>query len=154
MKRRKVKQIFQQFLIAVVVFSLICPGSLWAKKEKPGAKIIVTKVDGQVEKGELLKVEDDSSLLLISETRESITKVLINIDKIDYIKVKRKSKTLAGGLVVGAPAFALGIRTGSSLLAAILTGIGFILGAFLCSGTYYKTYEVRGKLPSEKKDIL
>ncbi len=90
MKRRKVKQIFQQFLIAVVVFSLICPGSLWAKREKAGAKIIVTKEDGQVVKGELLKVEDDSSLLLL---HESLAKVSINIQEIDNIKVKKKIKS-------------------------------------------------------------
>lgn len=163
MDRNKVKQVFQQFLIAVVVFSLICPGLLHAKKEKPGVYLIITKIDGQQVKGELLQVKDDSSLLLISETPASITKVSISINEIENIKVKKKSKNQAGGLIVGAAGIGFGVLLSSislmgtkrrMLVVAIAGGMGLLVGSILGSGTYYKTYEVRGKLPSEKKDIL
>jgi hypothetical protein len=175
MKRGKVKQIFQQFLIAVVVFSLICPGSLWAKREKAGATIIVTKEDGQVVEGELLQVEDDSLLLLIYET---LAKVIISINEIEKIKIKQKSKvrkrTKTGALVLGIPAFALGcllgagyasisetpiqvgLISGGVILGVIgaVVGFGIGAGANINPGFSYPTYQVKGKSTNKKTKIL
>ncbi|MCK5058168.1 MAG: hypothetical protein KAT34_16060 [Candidatus Aminicenantes bacterium] len=173
MKRRKVAQIFQQFLIAVIVFLLICPGSLWAKREKAGAKIIVTKEDGQVVKGELLKIEENSLVLLIYET---LSKPSISIDEIDYIKVSWKSKAgkgaKIGALVLGIPAFAIGIVLCSiargleemsrrevipvvAIFGGIGTGAGLLLGAGIGHAqSDYKKYQLKGELPSQIKKVL
>lgn len=104
MKKSKGKQIFQQFLIAVIVFSLILPGSLWAKREKAGAKIIVTKKDGRALIGELLKVEGDSLLLMA----ESLEKLTVNISEIVRIRIIRKSKAIQGVLIGGITGFGIG----------------------------------------------
>jgi hypothetical protein len=167
MKRSEVKQIFQKLLMAVVIVSLICPWSLWAKKEKAGAKVIVTKEDGQQINGELLKVEENSLLLLI---HESLTKVSINIKEIEKIWIKRKSKTgkgaLIGSLSGGAAGYAIAylsyLDTKPFLwkLGCIASGmVGALVGLFV-GGTigYYspssKEYQVKGKPPDGIKMIM
>lgn len=172
MVRSRSKQIFQQFLIAVVVLSLICPGSLWAKKEKAGKEIIVTKEDGLQVKGELLKVEDNSLLLLI---HESLAKVSIIVSEIDNIKVKKKSMA-KNGAIIGA---LVGCFFGGYLVYSIFNSLDeeqsiryIIIGAAIGGGlgaapglivggladgiapNRYKTYQVKGKSPSEIKEIL
>ncbi|MCK4762793.1 MAG: hypothetical protein KAW12_11415 [Candidatus Aminicenantes bacterium] len=167
MKESKVKQIFRQLLIAVVFFSLICPGNLWAKKEKVGATIVVTKVDGQEVKGELLKVKNDSLLLLVPE---SLAKVTIGIDEIDTIFIKSKSKKGNGGLLGlvagGAVGFLLvnsalqGVNDGSEGIFPVVAGVGcaavgFIIGSGLSrAASKSKTYRIKGKFPIQIKSIL
>ena len=165
MKRSEVKQIFQKLLMAVVIVSLICPWSLWAKKEKAGAKVIVTKEDSQQVNGELLKVEENSLLLLI---HESLTKVSINIEEIGKIWIKRKSKTGKGALIGflggGAAGCIIGSNSDDTLigweLACLASGIvGALVGLFV-GGTFgyfsprSKEYQVKGKSPVVIKVIM
>ena len=49
-------------LLGLIIFSLILPGNLQARKEKPGARVVVTKTDESVLEGELLMVKNDSIL--------------------------------------------------------------------------------------------
>ncbi len=53
----------KKFISLFLIFSLVMlPTSLYAKKR--GAKIVVTKLDGQQIKGELIAVKPNSLLLL------------------------------------------------------------------------------------------
>ncbi|MCK5058142.1 MAG: hypothetical protein KAT34_15930 [Candidatus Aminicenantes bacterium] len=167
MERGKVKQIFQQFLIAVVVFSLICPGSLWAKKK--GSYMALTKLGGEVIEGELLRVKENSLLL-----KTSTNGVTIDINEVDKIWITKKSKVgkgaLIGALVLGIPAFALGLLLGfigagleesgamadGILIGCAGTGAGLLFGTFAggVASRGYKTYQLKGKSPDEIKYIL
>ena len=81
---------------------------LFAKKEKPGATIVVQKMDGQTIKGELLEVKNGTLTLLIYE---NATKVDIRLDELSSLRIEKKSAFLKGlgiGILVGAAAGALG----------------------------------------------
>ncbi|HLP59746.1 MAG TPA: hypothetical protein VK186_12980 [Candidatus Deferrimicrobium sp.] len=79
---------FKQFLALLVVFTLICPGVLSAKKEKRGAWLKVTTQDMQVAEGEFLYVKD-SEIILMSNSKTGITIPLTEIRMIEY---KKKGK--------------------------------------------------------------
>jgi hypothetical protein len=80
----KSRRIFQGVLVAIFVFTLICPGNLKAKKE--GAQLLITKRDGQVIEGELIRVDKNSILLM----KVPDTKVEIGISEIEEIVIKGK----------------------------------------------------------------
>jgi hypothetical protein len=163
----RVKQILQQFFIAVVVFSVICPGNLWAQREKSGANVLIIKANGTKIKGELLKVENDSLQLMVSE---SLNKVSININEIDKIKIKRQNSFgkggLTGSLIFGPLGFGVGYffsridGQGSYIKDGLNLGFrGAFSGALLVgliSATLgsYKTYRVQGKSPSQIEETL
>ena len=86
MNKKRLKQIFQQLLIVIVVFSLVFPVNLSAKGQKRGAKLRVTKMDGEVITGELLRVKEDSLLLMTSAAKTGVT---ININDIYKIRIKK-----------------------------------------------------------------
>jgi len=120
----------KQFLALLVVFTLICPGALSAKKEKHGAWIKVIKQDMQVVEGELLKVSD-SDILLMSNSETGITIPLTEIRMIEY---KKKGKFGTG--------FAVGMGI-SMVIGGILgnnrheEGLGgFIWGALIYGGIF------------------
>ncbi|HLP59745.1 MAG TPA: hypothetical protein VK186_12975 [Candidatus Deferrimicrobium sp.] len=87
---------FKQFLALLVVFTLICPSVLSAKKEKRGAWLKVTMQDMQVVEGELLNVKG-SEIVLMSNSETGITIPLTEIRMIEY---KKKGK-FGTGFVVG-----------------------------------------------------
>lgn len=165
-KRKRIKQILQQFFIAVVVFSLICPGNLWAKREKPGAKVLITKLNGTKIKGELLKVEKDSLQLLVSET---LNKVSIHINEIDNIEIKIESNfwkgALKGGLIFGVLGFGVSYYFGrvdnedSAVEDGLRTGVRSVVPGILVGGLisaipgFYKMYQIRGKSPAKIEKI-
>ena len=81
---------------------------LFAKKEKPGATIVIRKMDGQTSKGELLEVRDGTLTLLIYE---NATKVDIRLDELSSVRIEKKSAFLKGlgiGILVGAAVGAIG----------------------------------------------
>ena len=163
MKKRKVKQIFQQFLIAVVLLSLICPGNLRAKII--GAWMELTRLDGEFVEGRLLRVEENS--LLIWTTTDRVT---INIKEIDKIRITRKSKAVKGALIGllggGAACYAIAhfkfgdSEDGWGVFITRVFGVGgalvgLITGTLIgLSAQNYKTYQVKGKSPSQIKKVL
>jgi len=174
MNNRKVRQILQQFFIAVIVFSLFCPGNLWAKSK--GAQLQIVKLDGDVIDGELLQVKENSLLLM---TSGSGTGVEININEITKIKIKRKSKFGKGvfkGFLIGGGLGATLILTSrgnskgekeghyninldgsgiATLSALSLAALGSVCGGIvgILSGNY-KDLQVNGKSPNEIKMIM
>lgn len=168
MNKKKIKQICQRFLIFVIVFSLICPGNLLTKQEKPGVMLRVTKLDGEVIKGELLKVEEDFLLLFL---HESLTRVTISIKEIDIIEKKRKMTTSRGALLGVGIGFGVGVVTtftvgklqgyymGEIAPVAFIIGLmsmipGVAIGAIGGYELSYKTYPIKGKSQSTINIIL
>jgi hypothetical protein len=88
-------------LIVIMTLALIVPSL--AAKERKGASITVTKLDGKVIKGELLAVKGENLILLDRSTSSGVTESLLEIKT---IKVVNKSKRV-NGLVMGALAGAL-----------------------------------------------
>jgi len=91
------KEIFrwgEKFIVLLVVFLLILPADLPAKKKK-GAQLKVTKKDGEIINGELIQVKQ-KSLLLITNSETGAT---IDINEIRKIRIKKKSKALIGALL-------------------------------------------------------
>jgi len=80
-------------------------------KERRGAKLIITKTDGQQIRGELITVKPNSLLLLSITGRD----VSVDVADIKVIRIVKKSKFWTGaviGLCVGIP---LGYYVGDSL---------------------------------------
>jgi len=121
MNNRRVKQILQQFFIAAVVFSLICPGNLWAKRQ--GAQLQITKSDGDTIEGELLQVKENSLLVMTS-----VSGVTIDINDIDAINIKKRKTKSGKGALIGA-------------------GVGFLIGGVL-GGTKYAEVVFDGGSPT------
>jgi hypothetical protein len=91
------KKLISLFLI----FSLVILSTNLYAKERRGAKLIVTKLDGQLIEGELITVKPNSLLLLDAEGKD----VSVGIADIKVIRVVRKSNALAWagiGFVIGA----------------------------------------------------
>jgi hypothetical protein len=94
--------------LGMLIFLLTGNGILFAKKEKPGAIIVVQKIDGQTSKGELIEVKNGTLTLLIYE---NATKVDIRLDELNSVRIEKKSaflKSLGIGILAGAAAGALG----------------------------------------------
>jgi hypothetical protein len=94
--------------LGILIFLLTGNGILFAKKEKPGATIVVQKMDGQTIKGELIEVKNGTLTLLIYE---NATKANIRLDELNSLRIKKKSAFLKGlgiGILVGAAAGAIG----------------------------------------------
>jgi len=155
------KRKYLRWLIPLVVFLLIYPGNLAAKKK--GAHLVVEKQDGQFIEGELLSVKENSLLVLTSGSETGVT---IDINEIEKIKIKRKNKSGKGALlgagaclligsVVGANNSVLRDYVGGKLgVIAAVPGalIGGIIGTMIPGS--YKTIQVKGKSPSEIKKIM
>jgi len=91
------KKLISLFLI---FFLVMLSMNLYAK-ERRGAKLIVTKKDGQQIRGELIAVKPNSLLLLDTEGKD----VSVDIKDIEEIVIVKKSKLLLGagiGLLFGA----------------------------------------------------
>jgi hypothetical protein len=176
MNNMRVKQILQQFFIAVVVFSLFGPGNLWAKRK--GAQLQIMKSDQEVIEGELLRVKEDSLLVMTSGSGTGVT---VDIKEITKIRIKRKSKFGKGvfkGFLIGGGLGATlaltsrgnskgereghyninldGSGSGIATLGALsLAAVGSVCGGIggLLSGNY-KNLQVNGKSPNEIKKIM
>jgi hypothetical protein len=149
-----------------LVFSLMMLSMNLYAKERRGAKLIVTKKDGQQIEGELITVKLTSLLLLDTKGKD----VSVDIEDIKVIRVIKKSKALLGaglGLAVGGGIGALiGLSTddgtgwlysGSLTTVFALTfgilgiPIGALLGAI--AGTD-KTIKIEGMTDSEIQEAL
>lgn len=99
-----------------LVFSLVMLSVHLYAKERRGAKLLITKKDGQQIKGELITVKPNSLLLLDTEGKD----VSVDIEEIKVIRIVKKSKALLGigtgllggagsGAVIGASLWVLGL---------------------------------------------
>jgi len=89
----------KKFTALILVFSLIMLSVNLYAKERRGAKLIVTKKDGQQVEGELITVKPSSLLLLNTEGKD----VSVDIRDIKVIRIVKKSKALLGaglGLII------------------------------------------------------
>ncbi len=91
----------KKFISLFLVFSLMMLSVNLYAKERRGAKLIITKKDGQLIKGELIAVKPNSLLLL---DRKSGADVSVDIGDVRVIRIVKKSTVLQGlgiGLLVG-----------------------------------------------------
>ena len=102
---------------ALLVVSLLIFSADLPSKEKRGAALVVQKNDGQVLKGELIAVKENSLLLLSAEGAD----VSVDIKDIDIIKIVRKKQVLKwagigllGGALTGVLAGSLGSNESDS----------------------------------------
>ena len=95
---KNLKQFITQLLVFVIVFSFILSDYSFAKKQKPGAHVIVTKTDGYIVEGELLMVKKNSLLIA---SYPGIRGVEINVSDINKIKIKYNKLKTQKGLILG-----------------------------------------------------
>ena len=156
------KKIISLFLI----FSLVMLSANLYAKERRGAKLIITKLDGQLIEGELITVKPNSLLLLDTEGKG----VSVDIGDIKVIRIVKKSKAGTGaliGLVVGGGGGALlalvnnaghepyTIKT-RTWIAGILGGLGgLLIGAMLGVGEGTdETIQIEGMTDSEIQETM
>ena len=114
----------KKFISLFLVFSLMMLSANLYAKERRGAKLIITKKDGQLIEGELITVKENSLLVLDTEGKD------VSID-IGDIKVIEKKSQIGKGVLYGT----LIIGGGGTLLGGILGSgyrdIGFSGGALV-----------------------
>ena len=138
--------------------------------QKPGAKIVIKKIDGQEVEGELIAVKKDSLLVKRSESGADVNVGLTAIKTITILKEAKVIGGVGAGLLVGglvgmiagyipsdkeasfgpseaAYASAAGLVIGA-LLGALLGGI------FSSNAGKDKTIQIEGKSDSEIQEIL
>ena len=161
MNKKRLIQIFKQLLIVMIVFSLVFPVNLSAKRKR-GAKLSVTMLTGETIRGELLRVNINERTLLLMRFA-SRTGTNININNVYKIRIRKRSKWLAGPLVAVSIGLAGGIAaedTDGFTFGAMAFGvnIGIPIGTLvLISGALAgidEKYRVKGKSESKIKRIL
>ncbi|MFC2141887.1 hypothetical protein ACFLR7_03025 [Acidobacteriota bacterium] len=80
-----------KILVLVIACILVFPLGLIAK-DKPGADLLIVKLDGEQVRGELIAVKE-SSLLLLSESGADVS---VDVKEIKVITIVKKSKALLG----------------------------------------------------------
>ncbi len=110
----------KKFISLFLIFSLVtinCASlrTTGGKKEKHGAKLLITKKDEQQIKGELITVKPNSLLLLDTEGKD----VSVGIADIKVIRVVKKSKAGVGAGIGGAAGALGGIITTGIVDAAV-----------------------------------
>ncbi len=165
--KKRIKQKIQQFLTLGIVVLLICPGNLAAKKK--GVHLVIEKKDSQVIEGELLRVKENSLLLMTSGSETGVT---VDINEIIKLRIKRKAKFGKGalkGLLIGAGiGIAVGLAgkydgegyikdrgdaviVGGLWYGALGAGVGGVVGLM---SRNYKEIQVKGKSPSQIEKIM
>ncbi len=155
----------KKFISLFLIFSLVMISVNLYAKERRGAKLIITKKDGQQVEGELITVKPNSLLLLNTEGKD----MSIDIADIKVIRIVKKSKALLGaglGLIIlgGGTASYIAIFgewEGSDVLDVAIFGgaigaaagllIGGVTGALL--GTD-KKIQIEGMTDSEIKEAM
>jgi len=153
----------KKFISLFLAFSLIILSTNLYAKERRGAKLIVTKKDGQQVQGELITVKQNSLLLLDTEGKD----VSIDIADIKVIRIVKKSKFLLGaglgiliggglGTLIGATASARaegweglggeGLTGAKIALSGIIAGL-FIGGFFGATAGAGETIQIEGMPP-------
>jgi len=152
----------KKFISLFLIFSSIMLSVNLYAKERRGAKLIITKKDGQLIEGELITVKPKSLLLLDTEGKD----VSVGIADIKVIRVMKKSKGARTGFLIGG-GLALIVGVGQigaevhgfipsfidGLIFFALPGalIGVIIGAV--AGTD-KTIQIEGMTDSEIRETM
>ena len=155
----------KKLISLVLVFSLMaisCASfrTTGGKREKHGAKLIVTKNDGQQIEGELITVKPKSLLLLDTDGKD----VSVGIADIKVIRVMKKSKGARTGFLIGGGlALIVGIgQIGAEVhgfIPSFLDGLiffalpGALLGKIIGGGAD-KTSQIEGMTDSEIQEAL
>ncbi len=152
----------KKFISLFLVFSLLALSVNLYAKERRGAKLIITKKDGQQVQGELITVKPNSLLLLNTEGKD----VSVGIADIKVIRIVKKSKALlaAGlGFLIGA---AVGAAVGGSLeagwvemgieISALMGGFAFaiVAGFIVSSRGKDKIIQIEGMSNLEIRETL
>ncbi len=90
----------KKFISLFLIFSLVMLSTNLHAKERRGAKLIITKTDGQQIEGELITVKPNSLLLLNTKGRD----VSVKIEEIKEIVLVKRVNALGGaiaGFLVG-----------------------------------------------------
>ncbi len=87
----------KKFIALFLAFSLMMLSVNLYAKERRGAKLLITKKDGQLIEGELITVKPNSLLLLDTEGKD----VSVGIADIKVIRVMKKSKGARTGFLIG-----------------------------------------------------
>ena len=164
----------KKFISLFLAFSLMMLSVNLYAKERRGAKLIVTKKDGQQIKGELITVKPNSLLLLNTDGKD----VSVGIEDIKVIRVVKKSWVLAGkgafygGLIAAGAGALVGFAEGddpmyahrfgafSAGTKAFFYGWAFSVFGFLIGGIIGviagidKTIKIEGMTDSEIQEIL
>ncbi len=152
----------KKFISLFLIFSSIMLSVNLYAKERRGAKLIITKKEGQQIEGELITVKQNSLLLLDAEGKD----VSVGIADIKVIRVMKKSKGARTGFLIGG-GLALIVGVGQigaevhgfipsfidGLIFFALPGalIGVIIGAV--AGTD-KTIQIEGMTDSEIRETM
>ncbi len=147
----------------VLVFSLMaisCASfrTTGGKREKHGAKLIVTKLDGQLIKGELIAVKLNSLLLLDTDGND----VSVGIADIKVIRVMKKSKGARTGFLIGGGLALIGGigQIGAEVhgfIPSFIDGVIFFAlpgGLIGAAAGAYKTSQIEGMTDSEIQEAL
>jgi hypothetical protein len=158
----------KKFVSLFLIFSLLALSGNLIAKERRGAELVVQKKDGQIVRGELIAVKENSLLMLVSGVDLSV-----DIRDVKVITIVKKSKILEGAgtglLVFGGVGALLGLASGDdktgifgfsavdkALLGGSLLGIaGLVIGG-ICgalSGTD-RSIKINPELPQVSKKIL
>jgi len=166
----------KKFLSVFLVFSLMMLSVNLYAREKRGAMLLITKMDGTQFQGELIAVKQNSLLILVPGGKD----VSFDIEEIKRIEVKRISKfwtmvVIGGGigtLIGGGIGVARGLAEDDELLtpaaAAVLGGMiyasiggtaGALLGALIgviagAPAGKYKKIQIDGMTDLEVSDAL
>jgi hypothetical protein len=97
----------KKFLSLFLIFSLMMLSANLYAKERRGAKLRITKKDGQQIRGELITVKPNSFLLLDTWGKD----VSINIADIEVIRIEKKSRADIGFLAGGCVGALIGFAT-------------------------------------------
>jgi hypothetical protein len=120
----------KKFISLFLVFSLMMISVNLYAKERRGAKLIITKKDGQLIEGELIIVKPTSLLSLDTYGKD----VSIDIADIKVIRIVKKSKIWKGAV----PGILIGVVTGT--IVGVLTAKESFIGPtlnVLAGGVYY-----------------
>ncbi len=162
----------KKFIALFLAFSLMMLSVNLDAKERRGAKLIITKKDGQQIRGELITVKPNSLLLLDSGTGADES---VDIKDIVVITIAKKSKALVGATfgsfagggigavvvpLIGKPAPII-FSSMAAEKKTILSGLffGFIIGA-VCGGLIGadsgtdKTFQIEEMSDSEIQEAL
>ena len=155
----------KKLISLVLVFSLMaisCASfrTTGGKREKHGAKLIVTKNDGQQIEGELITVKPKSLLLLDTDGKD----VSVGIADIKVIRVMKKSKGARTGFLIGGGLALIGGigQIGAEVhgfIPSFIDGLiffalpGALLGGLIGGGAD-KTSQIEGMTDSEIQEAL
>ena len=141
----------KKFTALFLIFSLVMLSVNLYAKERRGAKLIITKKNGQQIRGELITVKPTSLLLLDTEGKD----VSVDIEDIKVVRIVKKSKALLGagiGLLAGIVAAKIGKYI---IFGVIFPSIGMITGGLW--GGYIgrdKTIQIEGMSDAKIKEAL